>query len=1197
MPFNVKKLLIKFLFEFRSRKNGTYTTGDKSLTQIFEIAPKQLHYVLTILTKHSFIEKKAISSQKQRSIVYLKRFEQKNETNLEKIVNYLTKKPDKQEYTCTLREKFNLGTKQFKNLAALGEKQNLFRRVAMRVDVNSSIIVNEDDDGDEEDDEFEEADDTTEKKKSKNKTKCVRILKLVNANTSLSATVNEEDDDFDDNETNLIDLTTLCSEQKIDLPLYTQIFNYIESCGQSGVSLKQLGNLFGFDFYKSRRIGAHLQTHPDIVTLVKETDRGKAKYQTIVMRKFLDNLKNKNLASSVAINKSSELNVKNMECKPIQALASERSIKRREIVLNYLEQHKICSKFEIDKEIRRIEELEKQKGQIDAKTTKRMLVQLQSEFKLRVFEFKVKNKTQTGVCLASITEEDDVYINYLNTFSRSFDFCINNRTTTSSSTVPNQDPDDTVTKEQSIDGEFQLTRTYVQSVVGKLEFSFTFAKHYGIVSKIQKAIILHRFLHYILYFNNESNKEIKATNYDFLIQNNQSMFHENKFNFKSKITPAANISYSNLQPPSSKSLVGQNKKVDAELYKEYEIVNSCIPNACYSKDTLSWKTFIPPLKMNESIPKNCLFISDILSCMPLSVFTSIIAINYRIPGLLSLLKHPYKRHMLIKDLPSEILAAFIHDRRYLQRVLSVLQFLSCLNLINFVEHPKIINQSSNRSVESQMVYISRQTYMRDTTVNTFCKWSDIENFDSDEFKKLIFKFDNDENILLFWKSLLNISLNTYKFNVTANLKESKKLRAILHKNACCQLRIKDIGDLKPIVGDHLGPGGYDSQLFLNSYANWTLPSSTSSKSSSKEASSIISIEYDDKIDNIYSELVMQLPFGILRGVNSSPLTPAKKKTPAKRRSSAKAKTEDEKSFDTENESSPKKRKILPYLSSPIKKSTIQRIHKMSSSSQDTMQSRKRVLTNRTKNIALSSKKSKMYEFKLNLTKNLVKKAKHFKLKKAKEQKGQEKAAETMNKIKSAAIFKRNSEQKRAVWNKEEDDLILLIKIASLYFLPNEKTIQFKIIHDIMNDLMPSTYGKKIKSFGRRMKVLLKSKLNRLYISNKLELCRQNDELTKLYSNVKLKRNSIANQNEQINIYKGFILDVKSKLNKNLDDLTSDFKLPDSIEELHKKYTIKSQNDIFKQESYFKQPVNNNEILQSTLHSAIHVSFITQYTFS
>jgi len=94
----------------------------------------------------------------------------------------------------------------------------------------------------------------------------------------------EEDDDY--KKANSL-VESIGSEQSNTLPLYTQIMQKIESSGKDGISLKKLGHIFGFDFYKSRRLGSNLQTNPEIVTIMKETNHGKAKYQSLVLRRFL----------------------------------------------------------------------------------------------------------------------------------------------------------------------------------------------------------------------------------------------------------------------------------------------------------------------------------------------------------------------------------------------------------------------------------------------------------------------------------------------------------------------------------------------------------------------------------------------------------------------------------------------------------------------------------------------------------------------------------------------------------------------------------------------------------------------------------------------------------------------------------------------------------------------------------------------
>ena len=188
------------------------------------------------------------------------------------------------------------------------------------------------------------------------------------------------------------DLDYMGIQQLNTMPLYTQILTRIEQSGKEGISLKKLGNIFGFDFYKARRLGTNLQTHPEIVTIMKETHGGRAKFQTLVMRKLLKlNIKSSpkvlnSIESSISNEISNEVksidsNEKviepelviikrdNQSTKTIQALMSDRSVTRKKIVLNYLEKHKICTKYEIDKEIRTIEAENGLKGKLYEKNS------------------------------------------------------------------------------------------------------------------------------------------------------------------------------------------------------------------------------------------------------------------------------------------------------------------------------------------------------------------------------------------------------------------------------------------------------------------------------------------------------------------------------------------------------------------------------------------------------------------------------------------------------------------------------------------------------------------------------------------------------------------------------------------------------------------------------------------------------------
>lgn len=68
------------------------------------------------------------------------------------------------------------------------------------------------------------------------------------------------------------------------------------------------------------------------------------------------------------------------------------------------------------------------------------------------------------------------------------------------------------------------------------------------------------------------------------------------------------------------------------------------------------------------------------------------------------------------------------------------------------------------------------------------------------------------------------------------------------------------------------------------------------------------------------------------------------------------------------------------------------------------------------------------------------------------------------KNKQAALVKQQQQQqpilddRRATWNAAEDELILLIKCAHMYFLPNERSVPFKLINDVSNLMIPPTPG-------------------------------------------------------------------------------------------------------------------------------------------
>lgn len=283
------------------------------------------------MANHEFITKHTVSSQKQRSIIYLRRFEQRTESNLEKLTNFLLTRENYECETSVVRCDLKFGIKQLKNLIALGEKQQIFHRHVLSVPKTDLSSTKSDMSSEDDDEEYSE-----EEEKSSSSGQKMRQMRILRLNASFLSKQKDDEQNVDDEneeESTQIDPSLVGSLQSNNLPFFSQIFQLLERCGKDGISLKRLGNVFGLDFYKSRRMGANLQSHPEIVTIVKETDKCKAKFQTIVLRKFLT----ENETSKEETIRQHGMN----KPKNIQAVMPERSLRRKQIILDYLTEKQV----------------------------------------------------------------------------------------------------------------------------------------------------------------------------------------------------------------------------------------------------------------------------------------------------------------------------------------------------------------------------------------------------------------------------------------------------------------------------------------------------------------------------------------------------------------------------------------------------------------------------------------------------------------------------------------------------------------------------------------------------------------------------------------------------------------------------------------------------------------------------------------
>ena len=185
--------------------------------------------------------------------------------------------------------------------------------------------------------------------------------------------------------------------------------------------------------------------------------------------------------------------------------------------------------------------------------------------------------------------------------------------------------------------------------------------------------------------------------------------------------------------------------------------------------------------------------------------------------------------------------------------------------------------------------------------------------ENERYERCEVDFNTPEDVVNYWRKLLHISMNTYKFSALKYMHERSGSGDRLTKSVCKSRRVEEIEPVWPIEkhGDHMGPGGYDSQLFLSSFKNWTISIGRASRSSTNRTSDTTTtanttrtrsgrsstpsaaaaaasseepaITKDADLSTApCSELALIFPFGVFRGIatNEQPTTTTTTTSPA-----------------------------------------------------------------------------------------------------------------------------------------------------------------------------------------------------------------------------------------------------------------------------------------------------------------------------
>ena len=839
--YDTKQLFSKYEYALlecicKTRSKGISTSGNDGLSKIFNINSKSLFYYLKQLIALDIVKKLNLTRQLvgtlKQPMLILTRYLTRNDyldskyTIIDRLKTYLEQC---QNHSCErnyLKSYLALGEKSFRSLMRKCKRSNLIEKYNKTMneyelkkllsnDLDSSPVIclnnrtrlrsytffrlKSHQIGKDDDEELASSSDENEPSEEEE-----------------AEIEEEEEEDFAFSEaSSQLDLNAL--KLYVDRPFHFQYYQLLEQVKDIGLSQRDLANVCHLSFYSARSEIKSLTKNMKHIALksVQLNSKGKIMENRIVMKKYLptksssttfdvrqqiigkssrskrsslikcepvdtDNepLLSRLLSSDINWRPSTQLVAKKSKTRvnPVKRINIKRE-HRLDLIRSYMREHPICTLTDLRAAIMFNEREEGLTIHMDRKTLDKLVDELE---KVQQFLFRFSSRIKQSrsiICLAMKTEEIQPDCERIQQFQIEL--------TQETIEVPSMN-----NEQQDVDEESKLTLDHLFNngleeekiaILKKkpLESIAGFGNCYGYVYKFQRCAILHKFLFYLL-VGYEGKEECD---------------HEDQHS----------VDY---EPP----LLSQDPIIQTLL--------DTIPKSrryITSNQGATWKTFVPPLDTRgRSIPQSCLYLDDLLMCMPVSIFLAIVYVPYKVPGLMELLSHPTKRHILVRDLPAEMRYPLIVRRHYLYRITDVLKYLSTLGLVTFVDRPTL----SRLEKLNTLLYLHPSTYLINTINQTNNSNGPIDNINN--YPKQIYQLTNFSHVCRFWLDLIEIALNTYRVKIFSRKQERSHITDLL-KQATKPILIEQIEPIKNPLGKNNGPAGFDYDLYLFLRKSWKLP--------------------------------------------------------------------------------------------------------------------------------------------------------------------------------------------------------------------------------------------------------------------------------------------------------------------------------------------------------------------------------------
>ncbi|KAJ3614800.1 hypothetical protein NHX12_018370 [Muraenolepis orangiensis] len=213
-------------------------------------------------------------------------------------------------------------------------------------------------------------------------------------------------------------------------------------------------------------------------------------------------------------------------------------------------------------------------------------------------------------------------------------------------------------------------------------------------------------------------------------------------------------------------------------------------------DEVSWKRFLPPLRKHKEFDHGWALVSDVVLCLPLSLFVQVTQINYKIEGLEDYLNDPVKQHYLVRVLPTQMKRQLLYKRKYIFSFYENMQKLVYMGLLQFGPVEKFQDK------DQVFLFVRQRTTIVDTTCTEPHYWQ-VKECPDKPFERRQYHFTSAEDVENYWFDLLCVCLNT-------------PLGTMSHVNGGTREEIDD----GSIPGDGKGAGGLDSEFFAHLKRNW-----------------------------------------------------------------------------------------------------------------------------------------------------------------------------------------------------------------------------------------------------------------------------------------------------------------------------------------------------------------------------------------